>query len=376
MTNGVGSIFLGALACTLFLNNVLGGATIATASGLGSLPAFAEASASIGCESKQVQIQPANRASDFGILRSTDNGQTWTRVVNDSGGIDTIVQLPTGQIFGGTTGALSGANLNLGLLQTNNDGASWTRLAQCSNGIDLSDIRAILSIEDGDMVAAGGNGAWGSMDGGRTWALMNHGLAEGANSNAQALAKSPRNSVFAATYDGVMRWNGSSNAWVRAGLAGIAINDLIVTSKGTLVAGSGGKGIYRSVNDGAHWAQILLGPGRIWVANLTVDSRGHLFAGVADQGIYRSDDDGVTWRKLHIAATKPQVYALATGARGEIFAAVGSCCPVYSVELLRSVDSGSTWRGILKVPGGNAAIGAVRVTRNGTILVGLTTIGD
>ena len=334
------------------------------------------ASASPSCDSKQVQLQTGNRASDFGILRSTDNGQTWTRIVNDSGGIDTIVQRPTGQIFGGTTGALSGANLNLGLLQTNNDGANWTRMTRCSNGIDLSDVRAILSVEAGEMIIAGGSGVWRSMDSGSTWVAINRGLTEGTNSNVQALAKSPSGTIFAATYDGVMRWNETTNAWVRAGLAGTGINDLTVTSKGTLVAGSAGAGIYRSVDGGVHWAKILLGSGRMWVAHLAIDSRGHLFAGASDQGIYRSDDDGATWRELHIPATKPQVYALAAGIQGEILAALGSCCPVNSVELLRSLDSGLTWKSILKIPGGNAAVGAVRVTQDRSILVGLTTIGD
>jgi len=327
------------------------------------------------CASSAVQLKPAGQASDYGILRSSDNGGTWTKVVNDSGAIQAMAEVSSGRVFAGTSGALQGPRMQLGLLRSEDEGNRWTRSSVCPDGTDLSDMRSILSLTDGHLLAGSGRGVFRSDDHGETWTRMNRGLPEGAGSNVQSLTANGQGVFFAATYDGIVRWE-KNGTWMPAGLKGVPVNVLVASSKGTLLAGSAQKGMYRSTDRGTTWKPISVVPGRVWVSTLLTDSKGHLYAGVADHGVYRSDDDGISWRRLQIPGKKPQVYALAASGRGEFYAAIGDCCPVQKVSLLRSADSGSTWRAILEVREADVAIGSVIVTRSGTLLVGLNSVGD
>jgi len=66
---------------------------------------------------------------------------------------------------------------------------------------------------------------------------------------------------------------------------------------------------------------------------------------------------------------------LATKWRGGVFAASGIVCPVQSVNLLRP-QIWSTWTRILELHDTDVAIGAIIITRQGTLLVGLNSVGE
>ncbi|HEV8539396.1 MAG TPA: T9SS type A sorting domain-containing protein [Bacteroidota bacterium] len=81
--------------------------------------------------------------------------------------------------------------------------------------------------------------------------------------------------------------------WLQsAGPAGGNVTAL-VASNGYLLAGTNGGGIYRSGDDGQHWAAANTGLNSMWIRAM-VASDGILFAGT-DAGVCRSTDDGGTW---------------------------------------------------------------------------------
>jgi len=339
------------------------------------IPISVSSSPATKCASSAVRLKGAGQTSDYGILRSVDRGKTWTKVVNDSGAIQTIAEVSARRVWAGTNAALQGPKMEFGLLRSDDEGSKWIRSSSCPGGIDLSDIRSIISVSEGHLLAAGGRGVFCSDDGGESWVGLNGGLISGAGSNVQSLANHGQGVVLAATYDGVSR-SDQYGPWKPAGPRGVPVNVVAISPKGTILAGSGGKGIYRSTDLGVTWKPIIVTSGRVWVSTIVTDPKGTIFAGISDHGVYRSDDDGISWKQLHIPGKRLQVFALATSASGDLYAATSDCCPAQEVSLSRSSDSGSTWSTILELHEADVAIGSVAVTATGTILVGLNWVGE
>ena len=315
------------------------------------------------CAQGTVELKSKNQASDYGILRSGDNGSTWMRVVNDSGAIQTMIENSSGGILAGTLGAISGPKMHLGLLRSDDGGMTWKRASTCSNGEDLSDIRTIVRLSEGHLLAGGGAGFLRSDDNGSSWAHVNQ---PGPAPSVQYLVATEQDVAFAATYDGVLRLDKNLTS-SPAGLKGVPINVVLLSRSGVLFVGSR-KGVQRSTDGGRTW-RSLLSLGQSYVSAMTADFGGNMYAGVVDQGVYRSNDGGVSWKRLQTPGTKPQIYALAAGIHGDVFVAIGG-------NVLRSTDSGSTWTRILELHLPDVAVGSILITRKGILLVGLNSVGE
>ena len=304
-------------------------------------------------------------------MRSTDNGKTWSKVVNDSGGIVALISDSDGQIFAGMLGFAP----TLGLLKSRDDGLTWTKTSHCSNGADLTDIRTIVTGSGGKVYAAGGRGFVLSDDRGQTWTAANDGLPEGLRRNVQALLLDSHSTLIAGSYGGISRFSADDRKWADVGPSGISVDSLIVSPLGGILAATSERGILRSANGGVDWQPFSPSVLGKLVGEFAVSTKKNLFAAVGTTGVFRSSDGGLSWQKVFGSEKKTITYSTTTSSRGEVFISVGSCCPVYKVELLRSVDEGKTWIKILEI-GHDVAFGPVLVTQKGTILVGLTGVGD
>jgi hypothetical protein len=311
----------------------------------------------------------------FGIMRSVDGGSTWTKVVGDSGVIDSFAIDNNGHIFAGTGAYVGGDGIEPGLLQSSDDGLTWTRTTTCANGTDLRDLRSIVIGSNATVYAGGGGGFVRSTDGGHAWSAANDGLAEGRERSIQSVVVDRQARLLAGTYDGVVRFSNGQGKWVRLGLTGTQFTSLLVTSGGNIYAGTGGKGIFRSSDNGLSWQPMNGGLGAPWISGLAFGPNGNIYAAIQGGGITRSIDGGVTWKSVLSLGKNTEAYTVSATSDGEIFASAAVCCPVLSVGVFRSQDGGNTWTKMFDIDG-DKAVGAVAVTQAGSILVGLSTVGE
>jgi photosystem II stability/assembly factor-like uncharacterized protein len=124
-----------------------------------------------------------------GVFRSTNNGDSWILVNNDSlnSFFNSFVFNLNGHIFAG--------NLRAGVSRSTDDGITWT---QVNNGLTNTLVWSLVINSSGHIFAGtDGGGVFRSTNNGDSWMRVNTGLED---SVVYALALSPKGYLFAATY--------------------------------------------------------------------------------------------------------------------------------------------------------------------------------
>ncbi len=134
-----------------------------------------------------------------GVFKSIDNGATWTRKspANQLYSVTSLAQDPrpgfqdtwyysTGESIGNSTGATGAFYFGNGIYKSTDNGETWSRLANSNNGaLEVFDRRQdlitklIVDPNSGDVYFAALDGIYRSQDGGDTWSLV---LFSGAGS--------------------------------------------------------------------------------------------------------------------------------------------------------------------------------------------------
>lgn len=243
-----------------------------------------------------------------------------------SGRINTIAVHPTD---GNTIylGAATG-----GVWKTTNGGSSWTPLtdSQCSlamGSVVIDPVNPeIIYAGTGEQNFSGdsfyGCGVLRSSDGGSTWTQQGASIFDtttgGATISRMLIDPATAGSltttrVFAATSFGLYRSLNSGSTWTQV-LASTPVTDLVVDPSNSSILyasvgnifGSVNNGVYKSINGGTSWTKLAGGfptasVGRI---NIAVASPGILFAAVQNTtnfallGIWKSTDSGVSWSQI------------------------------------------------------------------------------
>ena len=123
--------------------------------------------------------------------------------------------------------------------------------------------------------------------------------------------------LFVATGDGFARITQRGHAWtVTLALTGSGVQCLAPDphDRGTLYAGSRGKGVFKSTDGGAHWQQLDLPQPDVF--SLAVSpADGSVYAGCEPSMLFRSADGGKSWRALDVGGAQ-KVHALVLGIDG------------------------------------------------------------
>lgn len=130
------------------------------------------------------------------------------------------------------------------------------------------------------------------------WRAINSGLPE--QTTVQTIASNRNGSVlYAGTFDGVYRSENSGASWSRKsnGLDARDISCLAMAPQNSLiaVAGSWGKGLYKTTDGGETWQSVWSGDKSPHINAVQYSSDGSTLWVATQHGLFRSADGGQTW---------------------------------------------------------------------------------
>ncbi len=248
--------------------------------------------------------------TDGGLVRSTDNGVTWS---NTGGGLPysnvrTLLKIDS-YPFDILAGMVSGR-----ISMSANFGDNFTAFPAESEQLPfLADINSILEKSNSSNFLVGTERGvyvlpqYYPLD---TWIPRNTGLPS-PETKVRALIEN-NGEVFAGTNSGVFQLNGSS--WDEKNFGLSNTNVMALKSIDTfLIAGTSqgsAGGVYISSDNGANWTLSLNEP---WVTSiLTIGS--NIFVGSIGNGVWRSTNYGNTWIQINDGLSSGAYNVLSLGA--------------------------------------------------------------
>lgn len=244
-----------------------------------------------------------------GLYRTTNGGETWT-VITPNIYVVGIVAGEPGELY-----VAEGAEI----IKSTDDGENWQVL------LSIGEVQALIRTPLGLLYAGTKhNGIFRSSDHGLSWQLINAGLPAVTYSVVciYSLAAGTSGDLYAGTESGVFRSTDNGNYWFPANdnLQESQIRSLLVTSDGTVFAGTRDQGIYRSTDNGQNWQEVLYNASHPWILTLVTNSDGDVFAGTDGGGIYRSTDNGDTWQPTNDGLYQDRIRVIAISDNGRIYA--------------------------------------------------------
>jgi photosystem II stability/assembly factor-like uncharacterized protein len=243
-------------------------------------------------------------------------------------------------------------------------GKQWSRVAIWT-GDEPMKARALARSKNGVHVVTN-RGVFRSVDEGETWASMGEGVGDpydlfgtsesvwvarrrGAVAGLDVprkldagvvtvMLELPSKSMLAGSFGkGVFRSTDGGATWTPS-LQGLTTTEVtsLAPVKSDVLVGTYGGGVFRSSDQGATWAISSEGLEDLEVQALTSVGETHVLAGCR-LGLFISSDAGRTWKRQEGPLGKDNVQVLAADAKGRAFAGT------WGNGLYRSDDAGKTW---------------------------------
>lgn len=262
-----------------------------------------------------------------GIYRSSDTGQTWTRVVT---GLteDNITSLCS-------DGTILYAGTGYGqVFRSNDDGEVWI---EASTGLPGSFSNSITALTIVDTVVFAGtysSGVFRSTDQGASWTSSSSGIP---SFGILSMLAQDSTLVLAHSFGGVVKSTNHGTSWQSAS-SGITtpITKLFTGDTNEIFAAAFPEGLYRSGNLGGNWTSVPGFPNTFIDAMVFSDGMYYAASGMT---VYRSTDNGASWPDSTIVepgSRGPRIEILAASA-GRIFAGTEED------GIYVSTDSGEGW---------------------------------
>ena len=212
-----------------------------------------------------------------GIERSTDFGLTWES--SDSGLTTNFVQdflVKDSVVYAGTL---------VGVYKSTDEGISWI-----NSGINIYRNVYCLILVDSTIFGGTDLGIFKSSNDGKTWESANNGLTH--QRYISSLAANDDN-IFAVTGDGIFISDNKGKSWFSANLGTklTQVNSLIV--KNSSIFSATEKGIFRLNEDEISWSACNDGLTSYWIYHL-ISKDTNVIAGTFN-GIFLSSNNGKNW---------------------------------------------------------------------------------
>jgi hypothetical protein len=205
-------------------------------------------------------------------------------------------------------------------MTSNNNGQTWTE----HSGILGMTSTYALAIRDTNLFAGTGKGIYWSTNYGDSWTYLTPNWSISVN----ALLFSGTQ-LFAGTYGkGVLLSADNGNTWTEVNNGLPSLNVISLAAIGTnLFAGTRDAGVFKSSNNGNSWISVNNGLNNIYISSLVAHGTNLFAASVTRSpntgGVYLSQNNGDTWTPIHQGLTNTSVYKLAIGG-DYLYASVGS----------------------------------------------------
>lgn len=237
------------------------------------------------------------------VFLTTDLGMSWTWQGRPVADFHAYCLALAGQTL------LIGGTCTVGRVERSIDGGVSWNTALDTTGYPIGGrFNAEALVARGSEVLAGGNGVWRSTDEGVAW---NRIMSVLPSLNYVWTLAFLDSFMFAGGNYGVYSLRGSDTAWVFAGtgLASPSVKCLAASGR-TLLAGTFGKGIFRTTDLGASWRPANTGLTDSTILCLAVAGE-KILAGTETQGVFLSMDDGASWEAVNAGLKGRAIYALA-----------------------------------------------------------------
>jgi photosystem II stability/assembly factor-like uncharacterized protein len=266
-----------------------------------------------------------------GIYKSTDNGDTWTKLPNtvDQFEVYAIYINRYDDIFVGT-------NYRHRVYRSTDDGETWVII---NEGYETWECWAIGENKDGTVMFAGDGQfekLFRSTNYGDSWEFVEY-------LTAITFAADSSSNIYCGTHYGLFKSTDDGLTWNPTGLMEIPVNTILVDNDSVLICGTGyysntGDGVFYSTDYGETWNSMGLKGKEI--LSLAFTSNKTLLAGSLIDGVYSTTDMGLNWIQHNNGLFLKQAFRLEVNNDDDIF--VGS-----EVEgVFRSTNNGESFEQI------------------------------
>ncbi|RPI27224.1 MAG: hypothetical protein EHM61_09155 [Acidobacteria bacterium] len=297
------------------------------------------------------------------LLRSTDQGMTWTPIANpDAGTAHGIVGDPTdpNTLYMNQMGVVPATS---GIWKSTDDGDTWRQIYR---GDDFGMSRGQSGVVDPANNSAlywtaADMGVRRSTDGGLHWSDLSQGLPKDRIVQDRHLNEleldhnSPvgRRTLYYPTNLGLYRMDEPAATWkLVAGLPAASCSDVTVCNRGVVFAAFPDRGLFKSTDGGKSWVARESGlDGKRPLRVLATKSRPEMVyvATVRDEGIYGSQDGGesfrlLTHRRYNSSFNWPTNYRQHEGVSAQVlFIDPNDPYTLYTDYSKKTHDGGQTW---------------------------------
>ncbi len=157
-------------------------------------------------------------------------------------------------------------------------------------------IRSLTTTGD-TIYASTDRGIFVTTDDGEHWIERNNGLT---SLDVNEIAINGKY-IYAATDGGVFMSTNKAASWnptfTKVGTSTLTVESIVI-NKGVVFAGTSGKGIYFSKDNGKTWETLNNQLSEMTIGTMAVSNK-YIYAGDFNKGVFRSSDDGKTWSVIN-----------------------------------------------------------------------------